>query len=222
MMKELLRKLLSHGRELFTKVLEEAGSMKYSARLVTALAAAVLLVGAIVGLSTRAEAATSVPMTDTAVVQAHQVDLPGVLQEGGGADLAFTQIDVTFDETATPLTVFTMDRDVGSELDTALTLTVGQEDDLAAPEVAALISTGSEDDVMTPVAVMATGLLLGITMAAVGTRHHLASRRRSRQSGRAHAPLMSDAANHGIDGRHDTTAGTADTSQSGTSYHPRA
>lgn len=192
--------------------------MKFSARLVTALAAVTLLVGAIVGLSTRAQAATSVPVTDTAVVQVYQVDLPGAQEEGGGADLAFIQTDVatTFDEAATPLMAFTMDRDVGM-VDTALTLAVGQTDDLAAPEVAALISTGTEGGTTTPIAAIATGLLVGITATTVGTRHYLASRR-SRQSGRAHAPRQADAAGKGVDDIKGTTQGGTDT----TSYHPRA
>lgn len=192
--------------------------MKFSARLVTALAAIMLLIGAIVGLSTRAQAATSVPTTDTAVVQVYQVDLPGAHEEGGGADLALIQTDVatTFDEAATPLITFTMDRDVGMELDTALTLAVGQTD-VAAPEVAALISTGIEDDTTIPIAAIATGLLVGITATTVSTRHYLASRR-SRQSGRAHAPRQADAVGHGVDDGQYTTQGGTDT----TSYHPRA
>src|SRR3990167_1052315 len=160
--------------------------MKYSARLVTALAALALLVVAIVGLSTRAEA-SAVPVDFETTVIVQSIDLPGTLDlEGGGAGiLATTQIDVTtFDDPTTPAFTLVAEHDVGT-LDTSLTLVVDQTDDLAAPEVAALISTGSDDNTASGI-----GVTIGALAVLVGPiGGYIVWRNRKRA--RAHAPFES-------------------------------
>ena len=101
--------------------------MKYSARLVTALAALALLAVAIIGPTATAQASTSPPAPEMASV-VQSIDLPGTLDlEGGGAGiLATTQIDVTtFDDPTTPAFTLVAEHDVGT-LDTSLTLVVDQ------------------------------------------------------------------------------------------------
>ncbi|OHA64382.1 MAG: hypothetical protein A2842_00650 [Candidatus Wildermuthbacteria bacterium RIFCSPHIGHO2_01_FULL_48_25] len=195
--------------------------MKYSARLVTALAALALLVVAIVGLSTRAEA-SAVPVDFETTVIVQSIDLPGTLDlEGGGADvLATTQIDVTtFDDPTTPAFTLVAEHDVGSQLDTSLTtLAVDQTHDvLAAPEAASLITTTTDD---------ATTRNIGIATGAVAllTIPFGLFAWRTRKDARAHAPFESSFVDSGTDdGRHGTTQSGADRTarRSGTPYDPR-
>lgn len=194
--------------------------MKYSARLVTALAALALLVVAIVGLSTRAEA-SAVPVDFETTVIVQSIDLPGTLDlEGGGADvLATTQIDVTtFDDGPTaPVLTLEAEHDVGT-LDTSLTLAVDQTHDVfAAPEAASLITTTTDD---------ATTRNIGIATGAVAllTIPFGLFAWRTRKDARAHAPFESSFVDSGTDdGRHGTTQSGADRTarRSGTPYDPR-
>ncbi|MBI2642507.1 MAG: hypothetical protein HYW97_01560 [Candidatus Wildermuthbacteria bacterium] len=196
--------------------------MKYSARLVTALAAVALLVVALIALSPKAQAATSPPAPDMAMASVVQsIDPPAVLDlEGGGTDVlaVTTQIDATFDDPTTPAFTLVAEHDVGT-LDTSLVLVVHQTDDLAAPQVAAMISTGSDDNTAPGIGVTvgALALLIGPIGGYFAWRN--------RKHARDHAPIATSV----VEGVSDdmtgaTREGGADAtsaSQSGTSYNPR-
>lgn len=198
--------------------------MKYSARLVTALAALALLAVALIALSNGAQASAVPTDLSTAPAVAQSIDLPGTLDlEGGGADvLAITQIDaMTFDDGPTaPVLTLEAEHDVGT-LDTSLTLAVDQTHDvLAAPEAASLITTTTDD------ATRDIGIALGAIAAIPGIigLGVLTRKWRNRKYARAYAPFESSFVDSGTDdGRHGTTQSGADTTarRSGTPYDPR-